>query len=311
MKKTIRIIQSIIDGSFNSRIKKNILSWLGIERHEEEIRTLHYFLTLFHDAKDIPPAKDQDLRLLQQCDAVLLSIFSKICERNGLCYWLDYGTLLGAYRHGGFIPWDNDTDVVMPRNDYDRLEDTISEELSLYGLTLENMNGRYVLSYNLNETGIFTDIFCMEEFVTSENIYTAIETTKKKRAELSKKINKMLFYDYKKYCRIRDEIFAPDPLGTTKIFYHAISPGAEPDIYDSRDVVPLSKMSFEGYQLNVPNNIEKCLRTCYGDTFMELPKIGPESHLSSNIPLKNIAKYNGVDMNAVYLKLSEINQTII
>ena len=58
----------------------------------------------------------------------LLAKFSEVCERNGLSYFLDGGTLLGAIRHKGFIPWDDDADVIMPRNDYTRLCQIAADE---------------------------------------------------------------------------------------------------------------------------------------------------------------------------------------
>jgi len=51
----------------------------------------------------------------------ILAEFDRVCRDRGLTYYLAYGTLLGAVRHGGYIPWDDDIDVMMPRADYDRL----------------------------------------------------------------------------------------------------------------------------------------------------------------------------------------------
>ncbi|MCI9446480.1 MAG: LicD family protein [Lachnospiraceae bacterium] len=67
----------------------------------------------------------------------LLEQFDKICQAHGLRYYACYGTLLGAVRHQGFIPWDDDIDVAMFRDDYERLKLIAQEEIS-YPYFLQN-----------------------------------------------------------------------------------------------------------------------------------------------------------------------------
>ncbi len=55
------------------------------------------------------------------CNLSILGYIDEVCSRNNLRYYLSAGTLLGAIRHKGFIPWDDDIDVMMPREDYERL----------------------------------------------------------------------------------------------------------------------------------------------------------------------------------------------
>lgn len=63
---------------------------------------------------------DRQRRQLKQCELAMLQAFKEVCEQLDLKYYLVEGTLLGAVRHQGFIPWDDDIDVAMPRGDYER-----------------------------------------------------------------------------------------------------------------------------------------------------------------------------------------------
>ena len=62
-----------------------------------------------------------DLDEIKQLEVDILDYVAKICDSNNLKYFLGYGTLLGAVRHKGFIPWDDDVDILMPRKDYEQL----------------------------------------------------------------------------------------------------------------------------------------------------------------------------------------------
>ncbi len=69
-----------------------------------------------------------DLRKLQLAELDLFKGFAKVCEKYGLTYFALGGTLLGAVRHQGFIPWDDDIDIGLPRPDYDRLCEVMKTE---------------------------------------------------------------------------------------------------------------------------------------------------------------------------------------
>jgi len=70
-----------------------------------------------------------NLRRLQLCELAMLKEAVRICDKYGLTYYLSAGTFLGAVRHKGFIPWDDDVDIRMPRGDYEKFVRVLRKEL--------------------------------------------------------------------------------------------------------------------------------------------------------------------------------------
>lgn len=73
---------------------------------------------------------ETELKRLQGIELELLVEFDRICRKHGIIYSIDGGTLLGAVRHGGFIPWDDDADVIMVRFEYEKFRSVVKKELN-------------------------------------------------------------------------------------------------------------------------------------------------------------------------------------
>lgn len=73
--------------------------------------------------------KQAHLRECQLKQLAILEVIDRVCKANGIEYWLDGGTLLGAVRHGGFIPWDDDIDIAMRKDDLERFIEVAQKQL--------------------------------------------------------------------------------------------------------------------------------------------------------------------------------------
>ena len=87
---------------------------------------------------------------LKNTQLELLDEFKSFCVKNNLRFYLFGGTLLGAVRHKGFIPWDDDIDVCMPRKDYDKFC-SLYKENDTYFLQNTNTDKYYFYLLQINE----------------------------------------------------------------------------------------------------------------------------------------------------------------
>lgn len=125
---------------------------------------------------------------IEEYKKIVLDVLLKIdciCRKNGLEYFLAYGTLLGAIRHNGFIPWDDDVDIIMLRKDYEKLRKIInsgSYGISFFDITTNSStiypfgkvcdNNSLVKEHNFKQMdgyGAFVDVFPFDYLPADKN----------------------------------------------------------------------------------------------------------------------------------------------
>lgn len=237
----------------------------------------------------------KDLRKAQLIMLEMLVEFDLICKKHKLQYWLDAGTLLGAVRHGGFIPWDDDIDLSMPVEDYNKFVEIAENELSenIFFQTKER-DSEFKFDYiKLRSTkasivefhekdkeinyhqGVFVDIFPMLTLENSEeNKKLYEESFEELRAYSSVSLHtpkgKDKPLEREKLIKILDNKHQGYLKEDTKVSYS----GKMPDVaawFDFKEIFPLKKMSFEGLEFSVPHNPQHYLNELYAFNFMELP----------------------------------------
>jgi len=239
---------------------------------------------------------------LQQAQNVLLrmlKIFHHICEENDLTYFLDSGTLLGAMRHKGFIPWDDDIDVAMPREDYDRFieiaKDVLPDELFFQSKQTDPqfkrnlvkivdrrstvMAPRHVERNVEWHMGIFLDIFPMDytnhpkvaRFFLNFFYYNI----KNKYKRTIVKVLRHLFVGIirkKNVFKLAKKFFSIGQKVNKKYMFHGfeLKYNFKNSFYTVEEVFPLTKCQFEDYEFYIPKESDILLTKVYGD-YMKMP----------------------------------------
>ncbi|MFM7636972.1 MAG: phosphorylcholine transferase LicD [Crocinitomicaceae bacterium] len=235
----------------------------------------------------------------------ILSQVSLICDKHSIPYWIDYGTLLGAVRHGGFIPWDDDLDISVLKKDYKKLLNALQNELpknfvfqdwkNEKKLTLKAAKVRDTNSYyddgltqrgEMNYQGIFIDIFPVD-FIPSIQIKKFIDffygrSFRRLRGLNSSKIEYFVAWVIWPFALFLAFLFRLLSSWVRSSIIANIHGGLNlPAYHDKSDVFPLQKINFEGKEFSCPNNCDKFLRSIYGDYMKIPPKEKRQVHANS------------------------------
>lgn len=259
-------------------IKFNYLKQ-SIKKERKEISK--YYKT-FKDASLIPKAEG-NLRLIQEANMAFLKMFDKMCKENDLKYWIDFGTLLGAIRHKGFIPWDDDIDIAMIREDYEKLIEKFSDGFDKYPelkLVFENnKKNKCFIKLACNSTqNLFIDIFPYDFYYKNLNDEEKTVLTQKiisiRKSKLNKKFKTVeKIRDYFK--KITKEFILENQDANNQngaIFMGIDFPHNHKIMAMDYDVIfPLKYIEFENTEFLAPNKPKKVLEALFGN-YMKIPK---------------------------------------
>ena len=292
--------------SLKKIIRKIARKAVGMQGFETRLDSLSYYFSSWHDISQFPKAQGP-LRELQLADTRMIAIVDKVLRKHGIRYWLDFGTMLGAVRHKGFIPWDDDIDLAIPRNDYEKALKILKEELSPYSFEIRECLSWYGIGYRHEDTGIWADLFPVDFCTTDANDPQAVEKLKKECSTYRKKFSRECKgYNRQSILRLMGETIPEicDEKEARSLLY--TNEMGEFYLLRTEDVFPTETADFEGLSMSVPANADACLRCIYGSGYMNYPPNGFPHHGKNGTGLAEWAGNSGTDMQEVIRTLESV-----
>ena len=267
---------------------------------------------------------DYTIRDLQLSILEILIEIKRICEDNNIRYFLEGGTCLGAIRHNGFIPWDDDADIAMPRQDYEIFKNlcknnhVLNELYTLqdydpilephYGegfIRIRKKNTLCVINYHkeagYKDLGVFVDIFPYDfiNYKTNKQIkkiykkYNLISKLFKNKVALnhptfkSKLFSFILCFTSKKYLYKKRESICKKFNEMNSNYIISLNSKYKMDkaTFPSYIISTLIDHNFEGIAFKIPANYNTMLTIMYGDYMKLPPKELQVGHMPTEIKL--------------------------
>lgn len=218
----------------------------------------------------------------------------RICEKHNLTYFLAYGTLLGAIRHQGFIPWDDGIDTAMPRPDFNKFCKIVKSEISSgYSVWFPGSHpekSHYATPIaRINHKNTDLDIFALDYMKPNISSFKMKYLQYLDLARLNKKEKDILYEHFKnqplKKAVIRSgniiRLFMDEEQVEKKMYKILVSPapakdfvtlGFLPDNFPAEYFRETTSAQFEGEPFAVPAEYDKLLSSIYGDYMKYPPK---------------------------------------
>lgn len=260
--------------------------------------------------------KELDLQELKSIEFDALKMFDAFCKENNIKYFLAYGTLLGAIRYKKFIPWDDDVDLLVPREDYDRVIKLFkdNEKYKLFAFE-KDQNYRFPFAkmcdmttrkvepnYNSGvELGVDIDIFPLDAFdddlenakaeakYIGKNMFR-LNLSKVRKLRASNPLKHLLKSLFMFYCKM---------VGSKHYIKNILKVTNKPEqkganyvgckawcVYGERGIIPAEafadtiEIEFEGEKFPAPIGYDTYLTCLYGDYLPEPPKEKQKTHHS-------------------------------